>query len=130
LTFKTNPSTTVESHIDLRDEAVEVPEGKSKYLSNYGPHVSMYVKDLPSTYKRADALGLVYVNPRFKRRAYTLDEAIDDCMFRCLEIVDPKNLDDGPIIKLEHEIRSVVKKDGSMYKSCPFDEIPPGCTSG
>jgi hypothetical protein len=28
LTFKTNLSTTVESRIDLRDEAVEVPEGK------------------------------------------------------------------------------------------------------
>jgi hypothetical protein len=34
-----------------------------KDLSNDGPHVSMYVKDLPSTYKRADALGLAYVNP-------------------------------------------------------------------
>lgn len=131
LTFTTNPSTAVESHVDLRDETVEIAEGGNQaFLSNYGPHVSMYARDFPSTYKRADALGLVYVNPRFKRRAYTLDEAIDDCMFRCLDIVDPENLEDGPIVKLEHEIRSVVKRNGSMYKSCPFDEIPSGCTNG
>jgi hypothetical protein len=130
LTFQTNPSTTVDSHVDLRDESFDVKDDDTpQYLSNYGPHVSMYVRDLPSAYQRAERLGLVYVNPRFKRRAYTLEEAIDDCMFRCLEIIDPESFEDGPIIKLEHEVRSVVNKDGSKYKSCPFAEIPDGCTS-
>ena len=129
LTFQENTETTVDSHVDLRDEGSNEPEGHPKYLSNYGPHVSMYVKDLPSSYKRADALKLAYVNPRFKRRAYTLEEAVDDCMFRCLDIVDPDDSGSGPIIKLEHEVRSVVKRDGSKYKSCPFDEIPTGCTT-
>jgi hypothetical protein len=58
-----------------------------------------------------------------------VQQAIDDCMFRTLDIVDPENVHDGPILRLEHEVRSVVKKDGSMYKSCPFDEIPKGCSS-
>mmetsp|Transcript_44217 Transcript_44217/g.106550 ORF Transcript_44217/g.106550 Transcript_44217/m.106550 type:complete len:370 (-) Transcript_44217:1926-3035(-) len=129
LTFQENSQTTIESHVDLRDEAADESEGRPMYLSNYGPHVSMYVKDLPSSYKRADALNLAYVNPRFKRRAYTLEEAVDDCMFRCLDIVDPDQVQNGPIIKLEHEVRSVVKRDGSKYKSCPFDEIPAGCTT-
>jgi hypothetical protein len=30
-------------------------------------------------------------------------------MFRCIDIVNPLNVDAGPILKLEHEIRSVVK---------------------
>ncbi|CAJ1966262.1 unnamed protein product [Cylindrotheca closterium] len=127
LTFQENSQTTIDSHVDLRNEAADDSEGHPIYLSNYGPHISMYVKDLPSSYKRADALNLAYVNPRFKRRAYTLEEAVDDCMFRCIDIVDPDHVEHGPIIKLEHEIRSVVKRDGSKYKSCPFDEIPAGC---
>ena len=89
----------------------------------------MYVADLPSVYKQAETLGLAYVNPRFKRRAYTLDQAIDDCMFRCLDIVDPENVEDGPILKLEHEVCSVIKRDGLKYASCPFDNIPEGCVS-
>lgn len=46
---------------------------------------------------------------------------------RLLDIVDPENVEAGPILKLEHEVRSVVKRDGSKYKSCPFDEIPECC---
>lgn len=129
LTFQTNASTNKESHVDLRDEEVEIPEGVTSFLSNYGPHISMYVANLETAYRRADELGLAYVNPRFKRRAYTLEEALDDCMFRCLDIVDPENVEAGPIIKLEHEVRSVVKRDGSKYKSCPFYEIPEDCLS-
>ncbi|KAL3943363.1 MAG: hypothetical protein SGBAC_002566 [Bacillariaceae sp.] len=129
LTFQENSHTTIDSHVDLRDEDTTDSEEHPKYLSNYGPHVSMYVKDLPSSYKKADAMNLAYVNPRFSRRAYTLEEAVDDCMFRCLEIVDPDNAQHGPIVKLEHEVRSVVRRDGSKYKSCPFDEIPAGCTT-
>jgi hypothetical protein len=113
----------------LRQEEHDVPDGKPAYESNYGPHVSLYVADLASTYKRAEELGVTYVNPRFKRRAYTLEEALDQCMFRCIDIVDPQNVEAGPILQLEHEIRSVVKPDGTKYKSCPFDDIPECCVS-
>lgn len=97
-------------------------------LSNYGAHISIYVANLPQSYDRASELGLIYVNPRFKRRAFTKDEAIDQCMFRLLDIVDPEYTASGPILRIEHEVRSVVKKDGvSKYKSCPFDEVPTEC---
>jgi hypothetical protein len=127
LTFELHPEGRAVVHDDLFDEQIDGPEGTPFFLSNYGPHVSMYIKDLPAAYHKAEKLGVVYVNPRFKRRAYTLEEAIDDCMFRCLDIVDPEQPEAGVILKLEHEIRSVVKRDGSMYKSCPFHEIPDGC---
>lgn len=134
LTFTAHPNghSSVQ-HEDLREEPIDPPPPPYSHLSfpsNYGPHVSMYVANLPECYRKADELGVVYVNPRFKRRAYSLDQAIDDCMFRCLNIVDPKNIDDGAILKLEHEIRSVVKRDGSKYKSCPFHEIPDACKMG
>ena len=124
----TTTTTTVDSHVDLRDESsTEADERAKQYTSNYGPHISMYVSNLKETYVRCEQLGVCYVNPRFKRRAYTLDEAFKDCMFRCLDIIDPQNPDEGPILKLEHEIRSCIKQDGSKYKSCPFDEIPKEC---
>jgi len=44
-------------------------------------------------------------------------------MFRIIDIVDPES-PNTVILKLEHEVRSVVKKDGTIYKSCPFNEIP------
>jgi len=128
LTFQRDPNGRSDvRHDDLRDDQVEAPEGFTSFLSNYGPHISMYIADFGGTYQRADQMGVAYVNPRFKRRAYTMDEAIDDCMFRILDIVDPQNPEDGVILKLEHEVRSVVKRDGSKYKSCPFDEIPDEC---
>ena len=128
LTFVTHPKGLADvTHEDLRDDEVAPPEGFPSFLSNYGIHVSMYVADLPETYDLLDKLEVTYVNPRFKRRAYTKDEAIDDCMVRCLDIVDPDHPEDGPIVKLEHEIRSVVKRDGGLYKSCPFDEVPKQC---
>ena len=127
LTFAAHPdgSEAKICHDDLRDEG-EI-EGKPHYMSNYGPHISMYVANLRKCYNKANEFGLCYVNPRFKRRSYTVEEAVDACMFRCLDIVDPDDVDAGPILKLEHEIRSVVKRDGSKYKSCPFDDIPEGC---
>eukprot|EP00563_Minutocellus_polymorphus_P018282 CAMPEP_0197715836 /NCGR_PEP_ID=MMETSP1434-20131217/923_1 /TAXON_ID=265543 /ORGANISM="Minutocellus polymorphus, Strain CCMP3303" /LENGTH=366 /DNA_ID=CAMNT_0043300077 /DNA_START=12 /DNA_END=1112 /DNA_ORIENTATION=+ len=127
LTFAAHPdgSDAPISHDDLRDEG-EI-EGKPHYLSNYGPHISMYVADLRKCYHKASELRLCYVNPRFKRRSYTVEEAVDECMFRCLDIVDPEDVNAGPILKLEHEIRSVVTRDGSKYKSCPFDGVPEGC---
>ena len=33
------------------------------------------------------------------------------------------------ILRLEHEIRSPVKADGSKYKSCPFDTVLPAATA-
>ena len=48
-------------------------------------------------------------------------------MFRCLDIVDPDNVDRGVILRLEHEVRSVLKENGSLYKSCPFSVAPDGC---
>jgi hypothetical protein len=127
LTFQAHPDRKAEvRHEDLRDDCIDPPSGRPTFLSNYGPHVSMYVADLASTYKRADSMGVVYVNPRFKRQAYTLDEAIGDCMFRCLDIVDPLEPNDV-ILRLEHEIRSVANRDGSKYRSCPFDAIPDIC---
>ncbi len=43
-------------------------------------------------YNRAKDLGVTYVNPRFSRKAYEEEEVVDDCMFRCLEIIDPENV--------------------------------------
>ena len=91
--------------------------------TNGGIHISMYVDDLGAVYDRADALGLAYVNYRFKRRAHTKDEALDQCMFRVLDVVDPDAPENGPIVQVEHEIRSCVKTDGSKYKSCPLREV-------
>ena len=64
------------------------------------------------------------MNHRFKRRAYTKEEAVDQCMFRILDVVDPLHPEDGPIFRFEHEVRSFVTKDGKLYKSCPFFELP------
>jgi len=124
LTFKEhpNPNTDVKHH-EMLDESSDFPEAKPAFLSNYGPHVSIYVRSLPATYKAADKLNLVYVNPRFKRQAFTLKDAVDQCMFRIIDIVDPES-PNTVILKLEHEVRSVVKKDGTVYKSCPFNGIP------
>jgi hypothetical protein len=128
LTFCLPPNGVTVNHADLREDATfQPPSGCPKYLCNYGPHVSMYVADLPACYNKANDLGIVYVNPRFARHAYTLDQAVDDCMFRCLDIVDPDNPGAGPIMRLEHEIRSVVRRDGSKYESCPFYNLPEQC---
>jgi len=141
LTFFRKESVCVDTHVDLRvmpdepkhDEDAEAAAAKaagtSTTLGNYGVHLSLYVADLPKAYQKAHDLGLAYVNTRFSRRAYTLEEAVSDCMFRCLDIVDPLHPEDGPILRLEHEVRSVVKKNGSKHKSCPFDEIPKECVT-
>ena len=87
---------------------------------NRGAHISMYLEDMRAAYRRADALGLCYVNHRFKRRAYNEELAVDQCMFRTLDVVDPDDLAAGPILRLEHEVRSATNADGSKYKSCPL----------
>ncbi len=130
LTFqgrKDEEEDVVNMHVDLRDEFEYNDSDEKYYPSNYGPHISIYIRDIRSTYQRAQKLGIAYVNPRFKRRAFNEDEVVKDCMFRCLDIVDPEDVEAGAILRLEHEVRSVLKADGSVYKSCPFEEAPPGC---
>jgi len=112
LSFKRVLNDRIVEHSDLRTD--------ENGISNYGAHISMYVNDLPFSYKRAAELGCTFVNHRFKRQAFSLDEAIEQCMFRVLNIVDPIDLDAGPIIRLEHEVRSTKTKEGTKYKSCPF----------
>ena len=134
LTFVPKPSISIDTHVDLREEEIDekderMPEECPGFLGNYGIHISLYVADLPAAYQKAADLGVAYVNTRFSRRAYTLDQAVGDCMFRILSIVDPENAPAGPIIQLEHEVRSVIKRDGSKYKSCPFDAVPEGCVT-
>jgi len=120
-----------ETRREGEEEALVVPFGPSQslrftlgpienddYEDGTGPHVSLYVRSLPSVWEEAERLGLVYVNPRFKRKAHTLEEAKSQCMFRVLWIVDPE--DGRRIMRLEHEIRSMVKVDGTKYKSFPF----------
>jgi catechol 2,3-dioxygenase-like lactoylglutathione lyase family enzyme len=129
LTFVSKEFVEVDTHVDLRElkEDRQGEKSSSTTVGNYGIHISIYVADLPSCYQRANEIGVTYVSTRFSRQVYTIDDAIDQCMFRCLDIIDPLNVEDGPILKLEHEIRSVIKRDGTKYISCPFDTIPDGC---
>ena len=86
LTFVPRESVHPNTHVDLREirnddddgTIVGPSSGTSTHLGNYGVHVSLYVADLPACYRRASELGLTYVNARFSRRAYTLEEAVDD----------------------------------------------------
>lgn len=102
---------------DAHHSCEEMEEGPA----NYGVHLSMYVQDFDSAYKRADDIGALYVNHRFGRRAYDLENAKKQCMFRLLDLVDPKT--NQPLLKLEHEIRAILNPDGSKYKSCPLDDV-------
>ena len=120
----------VESAVD-EDGVLVVPFGPNQvlafkvgtiendnYLDGTGPHISLYVDNLTKTWVSTVAIkrSLVYVNPRFKRQAKSLDEALDQCMFRVLNIVDPLS-PERTIMRLEHEIRSATKVDGTKYKS-------------
>ena len=105
------------NHSDIRTD-------DNGMIGNHGPHISMYITDFINSYKRAESINSLFVNYRFKRQATNINEAISDCMFRCLDIIDPNNINNGPIIQLEHEVRSIVTSDGKLYKSCPFYEIP------
>ena len=131
LTFRERPDKRPVAHEDLSTMESEDGGGGGGGGGgapvNNGAHVSLYVRDLPAAFRRAEALGCVFVNHRFSRRAYTLDEAVDQCMFRVLDVVDPLQQGQGepakPILRLEHEVRSATKKDGSKYKSAPFDDL-------
>ena len=130
LTFKCRPTTgtgfqggpLAHSHdvLDL-DQAGNI-------VANSGPHISMYVSEFSNAYQRGAALGAIFTNTRFKRQAFNLDDAREQSMFRVLRIVDPADPDPKtaePLLMLEHEVRSVLGKDGkSLYKSCPFKEVP------
>jgi hypothetical protein len=118
LTFQYHPGgpKVKVSHQDLSFDVTD-DEG---YPSNFGPHISMYVTNLSHAYQMAEELNVLYVNPRFKRRAYTKDEAIDQCMFRILDIIDPMDDEKNVIVSLEHEVRAVKTRDGKKYKSCPL----------
>lgn len=116
LTFKKVNKNNID-HSDIRTDE----NGK---IGNHGPHISMYISDFVNAYNSAESINSLFVNYRFKRQATNIDEAISDCMFRCLDIVDPNNISNGPIIQIEHEVRSIVTSDGKLYKSCPFYEIP------
>ncbi|KAL7533073.1 hypothetical protein ACHAXR_005028 [Thalassiosira sp. AJA248-18] len=118
------PSAVVEHHdfsYDQNDE--DIDPSLPNYPSNHGPHISLYVTNLSSAYQNAEKLGVLYVNPRFKRRAYTEDDAIDQCMFRLIEIVDPLDDEKEVIMHLEHEVRSAKTRDGKKYKSCPLLDV-------
>jgi len=108
------------AHEDMCVVAGNPEQGASGGEANNGAHVSLYVKDLDTCFERAQALGVVFVNHRFSRRAYTKEEALTQCMFRILDVVDPLAPEKGPIFRLEHEVRAVVQQDGKMYKSAPF----------
>ena len=58
-----------------------------------------------------------------RARAYSEEEAVEQCMFRMLDVVDPDDVAAGPILRLEHEVRSATKADGTKYKSCPLDDV-------
>ena len=93
------------------------------FPSNYGPHISLYVSNLSHAYTQAETLGVLYVNRRFKRQAYTLEEAMDQCMFRIIDIIDPLDETKEVILRLEHEVRSATTRDGEKYKSCPLLDV-------
>lgn len=121
LTFGYRPAelgAAVVQHEELSTDA----DGRSL---NAGVHLSLYVADLPRAYAAVEALGAIYVNYRFSRQATNLEEAVEQCMFRLLDIVDPDDPQRRTLFKLEHEVRSAVKADGvSKYKSCPLDIVP------
>lgn len=127
LTFQYHPdgpSAEINHHdFSYDDEDCDADASTPVYPSNHGPHISLYVTNLSAAYRAAERLGVLYVNQRFKRRAYTEDEAIDQCMFRLIEIIDPEDEERNIILSLEHEVRSPITRDGTKYKSCPLLDV-------
>lgn len=56
---------------DAHHSCEEMEEGPA----NNGVHLSMYVKDFDSAYQRSEDIGSLFVNHRFGRRAYDLENA-------------------------------------------------------
>lgn len=94
---------------------IEADTDATSYQANFGPHISLYVTNIAEAYSRAEKLGVLYVNTRFKRLAYTQDDAIDQCMFRLFNIIDPLDDKREIILRLEHEVRSVTTREGKKY---------------
>ena len=101
----------------------EFSDGNGTVFTTVGDHARPELPAFVESKTMADALALAYVNYRFKRRAHNKEEALDQCMFRVIDVVDPDAPENGPIVQIEHEIRSCVKTDGSKYKSCPLREV-------
>mmetsp|Transcript_7465 Transcript_7465/g.16935 ORF Transcript_7465/g.16935 Transcript_7465/m.16935 type:complete len:407 (-) Transcript_7465:1767-2987(-) len=130
LTFQYHPDgstrVTEVSHHDFSYDQKEgdIDASLPDYPSNHGPHISLYVTNLSKAYEMAEKLGVLYVNLRFSRRAYTQEEALDQCMFRLIDIIDPLDEKKEIILRLEHEVRSATTRDGKKYKSCPLLDVP------
>ena len=58
--------------------------------------------------------------PRFSKEASCLSEALANCLFRILNIVDPADSTKRVIMRLEHEITSSTTVDGGYYQNFPF----------
>lgn len=98
----------------------EGPVENGGYEGGFGPHVSLYVDDLRGVWESAAAIDprLIFVNPRFANKAYTIEQAEEQCIFRLLEIVDPE--DPGRVLlRMEHEVTSAVTKDGGRNPAYP-----------
>mmetsp|Transcript_16914 Transcript_16914/g.21969 ORF Transcript_16914/g.21969 Transcript_16914/m.21969 type:complete len:356 (-) Transcript_16914:333-1400(-) len=112
--------------VNLEKDSVEVEMGpyhslvfskqpQGTVIPEYdGHHVAIYVADLAKSFENADAKGLVFINPRFKDKADTLEKALEIHQFRLLNIVDPEDSEGKTILQLEHEVRSADRP------SCPF----------
>ena len=101
----------VGAKVDVSEGAVQVTCGEMQKLafveqqpgvdvdhSDY--HVSMYVDDFQNMFQRMAEHELIFVNPRFKRKASTLEEAVDQCMFRVRDIIDPSAPAQGSLFLL------------------------------
>ena len=82
-------------------------------------HIAIYVQDLEAAFKRCEALGLVWINPRYQGfplfdKVDTLEKAKESSQFRIKKIVDPSTCEE--MLFFEHEIRDL------SHPSCPLYE--------
>lgn len=86
-------------------DAYETDERAAVHIAIYLPDEASFVR----AFRRAEAAGLLYVNPRFEGgpaefgSARTLDEALGCGQFRVKDCVDPQTSELGAM--LEHEVR-------------------------
>jgi len=86
------------------DQTLEFSENGSVTSAYDGHHIAIYLSEFDACYKRLQADGFIFNNPRFPHLTYeTLQRAQELNEFRILDIVDPQN---GAVMhRLEHEIR-------------------------
>ena len=109
------PFQTVRFRVD------EVLAKNDEYEDGFGPHISLFVKDLETCWREMEGMGLIFISPRFDRSSRTLDEALANKTFRTLRIVDP---DDGRlIVRLEHEISAIASHKGEKNVFFPFKDM-------